>query len=157
MTVTGLAWIRSRIGSSSRNCTRGAKPRGNCGRTARRTELWLRPPRGGLRGLRGKSAKGLANPPQAYSRERLPMLNLSLSKSPGSTLRVLCLGAHCDDIEIGCGGTILSLLERHETVIVHWVVFSSTEERGREAQASADAFLGAALEKEIAIKEYRDG
>jgi LmbE family N-acetylglucosaminyl deacetylase len=85
------------------------------------------------------------------------MLNLSLSKSPGSTLRVLCLGAHCDDIEIGCGGTILSLLERHENVIVRWLVFSSTEERAREAQASADAFLGAAHEKDIAIKEYRDG
>ena len=37
---------------------------------------------------------------------------------------VLCLGAHCDDIEIGCGGTILKLLEESPNLIVYWVVFS---------------------------------
>ena len=69
------------------------------------------------------------------------MLNLGLGKPAGSAYRVLCLGAHSDDIEIGCGGTVLALLERHDNVVVRWIVFSSNEERAGEARASADAFL----------------
>jgi LmbE family N-acetylglucosaminyl deacetylase len=85
------------------------------------------------------------------------MLNLGLGKPAGSTYRVLCLGAHSDDIEIGCGGTILALLERHDNVVVRWIVFSSNEERAGEARASANAFLDRALEKEVVVKEFRDG
>jgi LmbE family N-acetylglucosaminyl deacetylase len=87
----------------------------------------------------------------------MSMLNLSLGRPAGPAVRVLCLGAHCDDIEIGCGGTILSLLERYDNMIVCWVVFSSTDERAREARTSASAFLKAALEREIVVKQYRDG
>jgi LmbE family N-acetylglucosaminyl deacetylase len=87
----------------------------------------------------------------------MSMLNLSLGRPAGPAVRVLCLGAHCDDIEIGCGGTILSLLERYDNMIVCWVVFSSTDERAREARTSANAFLKAALEREIVVKQYRDG
>ena len=85
------------------------------------------------------------------------MLNLSLCKPADTVFRVLCLGAHSDDIEIGCGGTILALLERYENVIVNWIVFSSNEERAREARESADAFLGRARGKKIEVKQYRDG
>ena len=85
------------------------------------------------------------------------MLNLGLGKPDGSTYRVLCLGAHSDDIEIGCGGTILTLLAHHENVVVRWIVFSANEERAHEARESAGAFLERALEKEIVVKHYRDG
>jgi LmbE family N-acetylglucosaminyl deacetylase len=85
------------------------------------------------------------------------MLNLSLCRPAGVPLRVLCLGAHSDDIEIGCGGTLLSLLESHESVAVHWIVFSASEVRAREAEVSAAAFLEQAREKEVVVKRYRDG
>ena len=85
------------------------------------------------------------------------MLNLGLDKPAGSAYRVLCLGAHSDDIEIGCGGTVLALLERHQNVVVRWIVFSSNVERASEARSSANAFLDRALEKEVVVKEFRDG
>jgi LmbE family N-acetylglucosaminyl deacetylase len=85
------------------------------------------------------------------------MLNLSLSKLAGSSCRVLCLGAHSDDIEIGCGGTVLALLERYPNLTVHWVVFSATAERAAEASESAAAFLARAQEKQVVLKSYRDG
>ena len=85
------------------------------------------------------------------------MLSLGLGAPAGSAYRVLCLGAHSDDIEIGCGGTILGLLERHDDVVVRWIVFSSNEERAEEARASANAFLDRALEKEVVVKKFRDG
>ena len=69
------------------------------------------------------------------------MLNLTFCKPDDQPYRVLCLGAHSDDIEIGCGGTLLTLLERHGDVAVRWVVFSSNEERACEARRSADVFL----------------
>jgi LmbE family N-acetylglucosaminyl deacetylase len=85
------------------------------------------------------------------------MLNLILGRPPGQQLQLLCLGAHSDDIEIGCGGTVLALLDRYDDVSVRWVVFSAGEEREREARASADAFLARAPAKEVVVKSYRDG
>ena len=75
----------------------------------------------------------------------------------GAPLRILCLGAHCDDIEIGCGGTLLRLLEERPGSTVHWVALSSTPEREREARASAAEFLAGAATSEIVIKSFRDG
>ncbi len=72
-------------------------------------------------------------------------------------MKVLCLGAHSDDIEIGCGGTILRLLSGNRDVEVHWVVFGATAKRKREALASARKFLGRAKRKKIIIKDFRDG
>jgi len=69
------------------------------------------------------------------------MLPLNLPDDPRAPLQILCLGAHSDDIEIGCGGTILHLLSRYSNLEVVWVVFSSGREREREARASAALFL----------------
>lgn len=70
---------------------------------------------------------------------------------------VLCVGAHCDDIEIGCGGTLLTLLSRHKGVSVHWLVLTSTPERRDEAAAGADRFLADAASREVEILDHRDG
>jgi LmbE family N-acetylglucosaminyl deacetylase len=75
----------------------------------------------------------------------------------GSPLRILCLGAHCDDIEIGCGGTVLRLLAERPGSSVKWVALASTPEREQEARACATDFLEAATQKEIIIKTFRDG
>jgi len=85
------------------------------------------------------------------------VLDLTLSKPAVSSIRILCLGAHCDDIEIGCGGTILTLLERYSEVIVDWVVFSSSVSRAVEARESADIFLENSHEHRVIVKSYRDG
>src|SRR5579884_2772794 len=69
------------------------------------------------------------------------MLNLLPAKAADSEYRILCLGAHSDDIEIGCGGTMLRLLKTYSNVNVTWVVFSATGSRGKEAQSSAEDFL----------------
>ena len=74
--------------------------------------------------------------------------------SPG---RVLALGAHCDDIEIGCGGTLLELAGRHPGLEVHWVVFCSNPQREREARASAQAFCARAAQTEVVVHPFRDG
>ena len=65
------------------------------------------------------------------------MLNCRLNSNHGDTLTILCLGAHSDDIELGCGGTILKLIEDHERTELYWVVFSSSKRRRQEAAASA--------------------
>jgi LmbE family N-acetylglucosaminyl deacetylase len=85
------------------------------------------------------------------------MLPLNLSRDPAAPLQVLCLGAHSDDIEIGCGGTILQLLPGYSNVDVRWIVFSSNAEREREARASADLFLKKAKHKKVMVKKFRDG
>ena len=72
--------------------------------------------------------------------------------------RILCLGAHSDDIEIGCGGTVLRLLElAGGDLEVHWLVFSSNPARAREAESSAHSFLKGARKKTVVIKSFRDG
>jgi LmbE family N-acetylglucosaminyl deacetylase len=85
------------------------------------------------------------------------MLPLGLSKIDGSPLRILCLGAHCDDIEIGCGGSILRLIEENPSTEILWVVFSSSPIRKPEAQVAAEAFLKGAAKSEIRILDFRDG
>jgi LmbE family N-acetylglucosaminyl deacetylase len=85
------------------------------------------------------------------------MMELTPGIAAGSGLRVLCLGAHSDDIEIGCGGTILTLLRQRSDVSVHWVVFSGLARRADEARRSADAFLRRACDAKIDVHEFRDG
>src|SRR5215813_5713398 len=79
---------------------------------------------------------------------RLPKIN--------RPLHILCLGAHSDDIEIGCGGTILRLLNERPTN-VRWVVFSGTSNRRKEAKNCARDFLKKASSKKIEVKDFPDG
>jgi LmbE family N-acetylglucosaminyl deacetylase len=70
---------------------------------------------------------------------------------------VLAIGCHSDDIEIGCGGTILALLEHNPEIEVTWLVLSADGERADEARASAAAFLaGARREPRIVLESFRD-
>jgi LmbE family N-acetylglucosaminyl deacetylase len=77
--------------------------------------------------------------------------------APGDRLSVLCLGAHSDDIEIGAGATLLSLLDRGIRLDVHWCVLSGGGEREREARASATDFLSHAASAKIEVMPFRDG
>src|SRR5262245_55166243 len=85
------------------------------------------------------------------------MLQMNFNIQPGSTPRILCLGAHSDDIEIGCGGTILKLIRENPGLRIHWVVFSSNPQRAAEARASAKAFLSQVEHKEVVVHSFRDG
>ena len=85
------------------------------------------------------------------------MLTLSLRHARPTVSHVLCLGAHADDIEIGCGGTILTLLAAEPPLTVTWVVFSADGVRASEARQSAERFLEAAAKRDIAIHSFRDG
>lgn len=72
-------------------------------------------------------------------------------------LRILCLGAHCDDIEIGCGGTLMRFAEEYTGLNTRWVVFTSNPDREAEARESADHFLGKMQSREVVIHRHRDG
>lgn len=85
----------------------------------------------------------------------LPLTLLDGANDKG--LSVLCLGAHADDIEIGCGGTLLRLLALNSNVDVHWVVFSSGDEREREARESACRFLQSARRRNVLVENFRNG
>jgi hypothetical protein len=85
------------------------------------------------------------------------MLPLNLAPKGSGPLQVLCLGAHSDDIKIGCGGTILELLAGRSDVACHWVVLSSDAQREKEARASAAEFLKRALRSEVAVQRFRNG
>jgi LmbE family N-acetylglucosaminyl deacetylase len=85
------------------------------------------------------------------------MINLSLNKNSNKPLVVLCLGCHSDDIEIGCGGTILRLIEEQQSCKFHWVVFSAIGERKAEAQQAAKLFAGSERLERLQLNEFRDG
>ena len=85
------------------------------------------------------------------------MLRLEIPRSTRGALRVLCLGAHSDDIEIGCGGTIRHLIASRRRVALDWIVFSGNAVRAREARTSARAIGKDAGSLRIATKRFRDG
>jgi LmbE family N-acetylglucosaminyl deacetylase len=76
--------------------------------------------------------------------------------SLGAVNRVLCLGAHSDDIEIGAGGTLLKLAERAGDLEICWVVFSAPGVRADEARLSADDFLSGIGRKQVKIGSFRE-
>jgi LmbE family N-acetylglucosaminyl deacetylase len=84
------------------------------------------------------------------------MLDFSLGGSRGAPLRILCLGAHSDDIEIGCGATMLRLLAERPGSTVVWVVLSADSEREREARSSAADFLVDAADSTVIVKSFRE-
>lgn len=81
------------------------------------------------------------------------MQELSL---PTSSPTILCLGAHSDDIEIGCGGSLVRLLGKMPGASVHWVVFSAEGNRADEARHGAKVFAGERLDS-IELHSFRDG
>jgi LmbE family N-acetylglucosaminyl deacetylase len=83
------------------------------------------------------------------------MLPLELTKKSDEPLEVLCIGAHSDDIEIGCGATILRLAAEH-TLCIHWVVLGASGEREIEARRSAEDFLRGADDSSISISGFRN-
>ena len=88
---------------------------------------------------------------------RLIVLELPFSRDAHAPLNVLCLGAHSDDIEIGCGGTILRLTREYPAACVTWIVFSSDGgPRGDEALAGANVFLERAAEKRVVVERFRE-
>jgi LmbE family N-acetylglucosaminyl deacetylase len=85
------------------------------------------------------------------------MLGLTVRRDPGRPLRLLALGAHADDIEIGCGGTVLRLVAEHPGMAVDWVVLSGQGPRAGEAADSAAAFLEGTGATTVAVERFRDG
>jgi LmbE family N-acetylglucosaminyl deacetylase len=85
------------------------------------------------------------------------MLKVLFDRQPNSSYQILCLGAHSDDIEIGCGGTLLKLINSDPNVMVYWVVLGANGQREVEAYQSADSFLSGIDRKQVMVKGFRDG
>jgi LmbE family N-acetylglucosaminyl deacetylase len=79
-----------------------------------------------------------------------------ISFLPENKLDILCVGAHCDDIEIGCGATLLKWKKLDRINRIVWVVFSSNQVRKLEAQKSAERYLEGIADQQILILDYRD-
>jgi LmbE family N-acetylglucosaminyl deacetylase len=84
------------------------------------------------------------------------MLSLTFGRSARAPLTVLCIGAHADDLEIGCAGTLLELLRVRANVSVHWVVLSGDSVRAAEAGRSARRLLRRARSRQIVQERFRD-
>lgn len=87
----------------------------------------------------------------------ISMLGLTFGARAKPGFEILCIGAHSDDIEIGCGGTILRLLDENPDSRVHWIVLSATGERAAEALKSAELFLARAGTRQVIVQEFKDG
>lgn len=85
------------------------------------------------------------------------MLGFALEALARPIERVLAIGCHADDIEIGCGGTLIALSRARPSLAVTWVVLAAPGERAAEARASAQAFLADADRSDVRIHEFRDG
>ena len=85
------------------------------------------------------------------------LLGLNLGASSRKPLRVLTLGAHSDDIEIGCGATLLKLAGQRPQPEFRWVVWSAAGQREREAKRGARRFLGKAATEAVRVHAFRDG
>ena len=84
------------------------------------------------------------------------MIQLRVPGKDGEPFVVLCLGAHSDDIEIGCGATLLHFRKTIPRLMFHWVVFSALDPRRQEACKGAELFTSG-CDKDVVLKEYRDG
>jgi LmbE family N-acetylglucosaminyl deacetylase len=85
------------------------------------------------------------------------MHSLNLPYDPASPPKILCLGAHSDDIEIGCGGTILRLSQQYPGCVFNWVVFSAIGVRAEEARRAATLFAGMPPVTGPLLKTFKDG
>ncbi|HMI30107.1 MAG TPA: PIG-L family deacetylase, partial [Candidatus Limnocylindrales bacterium] len=85
------------------------------------------------------------------------MRGLTLSYRDRPIEQLLCLGAHCDDIEIGCSATVLTLLAQYPDLNVTWVVMAGDERRAQEGLESAHALLAGIPKKTVLVQSFRDG
>lgn len=85
------------------------------------------------------------------------MMQLRFEKPSNRPFRVLCLGAHSDDIDIGCGGAVIRLTKEYAPVSCKWIVFGADGQRAEEARTSAQAFLSGADDVSIDVRGFRDG
>lgn len=85
------------------------------------------------------------------------MIGLDIDAPESRKLQVLCLGCHADDIEIGCGGTILQLGGERSDCEFYWVVFTAVGVRGEEAQRSAMEFVDASHLAKLSLHTFHDG
>jgi LmbE family N-acetylglucosaminyl deacetylase len=85
------------------------------------------------------------------------MMQMNLQPRTPGKLEILCLGSHSDDIEIGCGGTILRLGEQYPASVFHWVVFSAIGVRGEEARRAASLFVEPTALRGPLLKTFPDG
>ena len=83
------------------------------------------------------------------------MLTVDFAVAKPGHIRILCIGAHSDDIEIGCGGTVLRLISEYAETGVRWVVLGASGERDRAAAMSAESFLEHAHQRDITIKSFK--
>jgi LmbE family N-acetylglucosaminyl deacetylase len=84
------------------------------------------------------------------------LLSLERAFADKRIASILCIGAHPDDIEIGCGGTVQRLLELNPHAHVEWVVLSSNEDRAAEARSAAGSLLESAASSRIRIEAFRE-
>ena len=82
---------------------------------------------------------------------------ISIDLSSQTIKSVLCLGAHSDDIEIGCSGLVMRLLRTFADIHVRWVVFAASATRRSEALSSAELVLADVQHKEIVVEQFRNG
>jgi LmbE family N-acetylglucosaminyl deacetylase len=85
------------------------------------------------------------------------MLGIHFNIDSSARPQILCLGAHSDDIEIGCAGTIIKLAEDYPNLEITWIVLGAYGDRAIEATESAEAFLRQVKGKRIIVKGFRDG
>jgi LmbE family N-acetylglucosaminyl deacetylase len=85
------------------------------------------------------------------------VIPLQPRRADGRAFELLVVGAHADDIEIGCGGTVLQLAAGGFPLKVTWVVLGASGVREREAVESATAFLKDVEQTTVVLKTFRDG
>jgi LmbE family N-acetylglucosaminyl deacetylase len=85
------------------------------------------------------------------------VIDLMPEPDPRRALRVLCIGAHCDDIEIGCGGTLQVLQQRKGGLQVDWAVMCGSEERRREARRALTRLVKPAARGACRFGDFPDG
>lgn len=85
------------------------------------------------------------------------MRYLGFDGGSSAPLAVVCIGAHSDDLEIGCGGTVRQLVERRPGSTVRWWVVTGNDARADEARAAADRLLGDVCTLEVSVTGFRDG
>lgn len=85
------------------------------------------------------------------------MIQLEIGRPRTDPFEVLCLGCHSDDIEIGCGGTILRIAKEYPNCVFHWVVFSAIGVREAEARQAASLFVDSSRLRGPTLKTFPDG